>query len=181
METPIQTNWYVITGVPSSGKSKLLEHLAFLGYSIYPEIARIIIDNDISKGKTIEEIRKSEEDFLKRITKEKILAEARIPIEKLMFWERAIPDDIAYRKCYGFDTSDVEKVLHKRRYKGIFILDMLPNYVTDYARTETKEIIEKLHKNLHECYSELGYKVISVPVESIENRAKYILKNIDLL
>ena len=39
-----KTNWYIITGGPSTGKSKTIDHLAYLGYLIRPEVARILID-----------------------------------------------------------------------------------------------------------------------------------------
>ena len=61
--TPEKTNWYVITGGPSTGKSKTIDYLAYLGYLIRPEVARILIDDELSKGKTLEEIREDEINF----------------------------------------------------------------------------------------------------------------------
>ena len=75
-----QTNWYIITGGPSTGKSKTIDHLAYLGYFIRPEVARILIDDELSKGKTIEEIRGDEKGFEHKILKIKIETEEIAPI-----------------------------------------------------------------------------------------------------
>lgn len=48
-----ETEWIVLTGAPNSGKSSALERLAFLGYRTVPENARLFIDQEVSKGKTI--------------------------------------------------------------------------------------------------------------------------------
>ena len=92
----INTNWYVITGEPSSGKTKVIEYLAFLNYAIIPEAARILIDTEASKGKTIEEIRGDEAEFQKRALEMKIEIENRIPPKQITFFDRGIPDSVAY-------------------------------------------------------------------------------------
>lgn len=52
----IQTNWYVITGAPSSGKTTLINELAAGGYSIAPEIAREHIEILLANNHTLEDI-----------------------------------------------------------------------------------------------------------------------------
>lgn len=47
-ETIEKTNWYIITGGPSTGKSKTIDHLAYLGYLIRPEVSLVFI-----RGKTV--------------------------------------------------------------------------------------------------------------------------------
>jgi len=54
-----KSKWYVITGGPSSGKSTVLSCLEKMDYRIIPEAARVLIDEEMAKGKTLEEIRKS--------------------------------------------------------------------------------------------------------------------------
>jgi len=81
----IETNWYVITGGPSSGKTKIIEYLAFLGYSVIPEAARILIDVEKSRGKSVEEIRSNEAEFQKKVLEMKIEIENRISPERITF------------------------------------------------------------------------------------------------
>jgi predicted ATPase len=174
----IDTNWYVITGGPSSGKTKLIIHLAFMGYLTIPEAARALIDNEMSKGRTIEQIRADEFKFQKKVLKMKIDAENRIPANHIAFFERGIPDSIAYYKICRENIEPVVKASKKRRYKKVFLLEQLP-FEKDYARTEDEELANKISKLLHDSYSSLGYELISVPVmKSIEERVNFILGKI---
>ncbi len=173
-----KTNWYIITGGPSTGKSKTIDHLAFLGYLIRPEVARILIDDELSKGKTIQEIREDEKSFEHKILKIKIETEETAPKNDLIFWERGLPDSIVYLKIYMGDYNLALQLSKKRQYKGVFILDLLPLYEKDYARTETSAKAKEIHEALYNCYSELGYKVVRVPVASISERAQYIIKQV---
>lgn len=173
---PIETKWIIITGGPSTGKSKTIDHIAFLGYYIRPEVARIIIDNEMSKGKTLAEIRDNQIKFEEDIVRIKIETEKEAPNNELIFWERGMPDSIVYLKscCNNWQLALEES--RKIRYKGIFILDILPHYEKDYARTENAKKAREIHEALHNTYLELGYSVIKVPVMPIEDRAKFIIE-----
>lgn len=173
---PIETNWIIITGGPSTGKSKTIDHIAFLGYYIRPEVARIIIDDEMSKGKNLDEIRGNQIKFEEDIVRIKIESEAEAPKNKLVFWERGMPDSIVYLKncCNNWQSALEES--KKIKYKGIFILDILPHYEKDYARTEDAKKAKEIHEALHNIYLELGYSVFKVPVMSIGERAKYIIE-----
>jgi predicted ATPase len=48
LSTPfrVQTNWHVITGAPSSGKTTLIDQLAAKGFRTVPEGARLYIERD---------------------------------------------------------------------------------------------------------------------------------------
>jgi predicted ATPase len=174
----LETNWYVITGAPSSGKTKLIEYLSFLGYRTVPEVARLLIDIEMSKGKRIEEIRGNEYEFQMRILKMKIDVENRTPIDQLTFFDRGIPDSIAYFKISNMDTKPVIDACKKRRYKGVFLLEQLP-FDKDYARTEDEKLAKELSDLIEDSYIGLGYKVVHVPVKPITERAKFILDRIE--
>ncbi|KPJ55445.1 hypothetical protein AMJ49_07150 [Parcubacteria bacterium DG_74_2] len=173
----IDTNWYVITGGPSSGKTKVIEYLAFLGYAVIPEAARILIDTEISNGKTIKEIRPNEVEFQKKVLQMKIEVENRTPPEQIKFFDRGIPDTIAYCQIYGEDPASVIKASQRRKYKGVFLLEQL-SFEKDYARVEDERLARDLNQLLYDAYSNLGYDVIQVSPKSIEERAKFILSKI---
>ncbi|MBW3010820.1 ATP-binding protein, partial [Candidatus Woesearchaeota archaeon] len=153
----IQTNWYVLTGGPSSGKSKTLEYIAFLGHFIVPEASRILIDNNLSKGKSVEETRADEAEFQRIGLQMQIEVEDRIPEDRLTFFERGIPDCIAYYEVCGIDTAPVLEASKLRRYKRIFYFEPLP-FERDYARTEGEETVRKLNKSLYDSYADLSYE-----------------------
>ncbi len=175
----IQTNWYVLTGGPSSGKTKTLEYLAFLGYPIVPETARVWIDSEMSQGKTIEQIRADEMSFQRRVWRMKTQAERRINPNRLTFFDRGLPDTVAYYQAYNQPLSVSDVALKKHRYAGIFLLEPF-QFQQDYARTEDADFVDRLNNLLHQAYTDLGHTVITVPKMPINRRAKFILDRISI-
>lgn len=169
-----KSNWYVITGGPSSGKTTVLNKLAKLGYLIYPEAARVFIDQEMAKGKSLKEIRGNEAEFQKKVLEMKIETEKATPKDKIVFFDRATPDSVAYYQICGLDPKEVLKLCLKKTYRKIFFLEQL-SFENDYARVENRETIEKLNKLLKESYQDLGYEVISISAVSVKERVKKIL------
>lgn len=170
-------NWYVITGGPSSGKTTVLKELAKLGYLVYPESARVIIDNEMKKGKTIEEIRGNEAAFQKEVFKMNLKREKKAPKDQIVFFDRAIPDSIAYYQICGLNPKEVLKFCQKKRYRKIFFFEQLP-FEKDYARVEDSKTVKNLNKLLKESYKKLGYKVINIPAMPVKERIQKILSEI---
>lgn len=173
----LKSNWYVITGGPSSGKTTVLKELAKLGYIIYPEAARVFIDEEMAKGKSLREIRGNEAEFQRKVLKIKIQIEKEAPRDKIVFFDRGIPDSIAYYQICGLDPKEVLKFCKRKVYKKIFFLEQLP-FKNDYARIEDGKTIKKLNKLLKESYEKLGYEVIVIPAMSVKERVKKILSEI---
>ncbi|PKL72547.1 hypothetical protein CVV26_00860 [Candidatus Kuenenbacteria bacterium HGW-Kuenenbacteria-1] len=107
-------NWYVLTGGPSSGKTTLIKELKKLGYIVFLEAARVFIDKEIAKGKILKEIRNNETEFQKKILKIKIKTEKIAPKNKIVFFDRAIPDSIAYYQTCGLNPKEVLKFYKKK-------------------------------------------------------------------
>jgi len=175
----IETNWHVITGGPSSGKSTVIERLAVLGYATIPEAARGLIDAETKKGRTISEIRADEADFQRRVLRMKIEIENKLPPEQITFFDRGIPDTIVYYRLCHLDTAPVIEESRKRRYRSVFFLEQLP-FEKDYARVEDGKTVEKLNQLLRKSYENLGYEVIRVPAKPVEERVKFILNRLNL-
>lgn len=57
------TNWYVITGGPSSGKTTTVNLLKEQGYITTFEHARHYLDTQRLKGRTVEETRNKQAEF----------------------------------------------------------------------------------------------------------------------
>jgi predicted ATPase len=55
LSTPfgVQTNWHVITGAQSSGKTTLIDQLADEGFQTVPEVARQYFEREKAKGRTM--------------------------------------------------------------------------------------------------------------------------------
>lgn len=171
--------WYVITGGPCSGKTTMINELSKLGYHTVPELARVLIDREIKNGNPLEEIRRDESEFQKRVLLLKIEIENKVPKKKIVFFDRAIPDSIAYYKILGINPKNLIKTCKRKKYRKVFFLEQLP-FEKDYARTENTEDANKLSKLLFECYSELGYEIVKIPVLPVKNRLKIILSHVNL-
>lgn len=175
-----KTQWFVITGSLASGKTSVINWLAMHNFRTIPEAARVFIDCEISKKRTLEEIRSDEKAFQKEILKLKIEVENRVPPDQLTFLDRGIPDSFAYAQMIGdSETKEDQFASSLNQYRKIFLLQRLPIY-KDYARTEDEIFVEKLQEVIEKVYQDLGYKVILVPVMSVEKRAQFILKKIGI-
>lgn len=174
-----KNNWYVVTGGPCSGKTTIIDVLKEKGYKVVYEAARWYIDEEIKKGKTLDEIRKNEYKFQKKILEIKIDVEKTLPKEELIFIERGIPDSTAYynQLCNISKDDFLEKALKKCHYKKVFLFEML-DYKKDYARTESSEEATKLEEALEKSYLDLGFEVIRIPKMSIQKRICFLLNNI---
>lgn len=175
----INTNWYIIAGAPGSGKTTVVERLASLGYAVVPEAARAIIDKAMRKGEPVGQIRGNEAEFQKKVFREKIRTENRISPDKLTFIDGGgLPASLAYYMIAGLIPSSIAGETKKRKYRGVFFLEQMP-YEKDYARIEDKKTARVLHGLLYETYRDLGYKIVRVPVDSVEERIKFILSRLD--
>ena len=170
----LTTNWHVVTGGPSAGKSKTLEHLSFRGCKIIPEAARILIDDEMSRGKTLQEIRRDEQAFQERILQMKLEVEQKLNPREHLFLDRGIADSIAYFRFHGADPKPAIDASRHRVYKTVFLLDQV-RFQRDEARIESVESARRINDLLLEAYAELGYTVIRVPVMPIADRVDFIL------
>ncbi len=174
----IQTNWYVLTGGPCSGKSKVLEYLKSKGYIISKEVARTLIDRGIANGKTVEEMRGDEIKFQNDILNLKVKLENKLDPKQTIFLDRGIPDSIVYFKEDGLDAEIAVKESAKRQYKKVFFLKQ-PHIKNDYARTEDVETSKRISRLLFEAYTNIGYNLITVPVtKTIQEKAEIVLNNL---
>jgi predicted ATPase len=172
------TNWYVITGGPSSGKTTIVTRLCELGYRTAIEEARHYLDLQRARGKTVEEIERNRRKFQKKVLNMQIDQERSLPPHEIVFLDRAIPDTRAYCRFLNIpEDKRLSHLLESVSYRKIFILDLLP-LVRDYARREDAASQKKIEQLLIEVYESLPFPVVRVPVLPIEARIQFILRNL---
>ncbi len=173
-----QTNWYVITGGPSSGKTTTVNILRERGYITTMEHARHFLDTQRLKGRTIEEVRKNQREFQLGVLDMQIEQENEIAPEVQVFLDRAIPDALAYYRFLNLTVDEIlTEALKTVSYKKVFIMDYLP-LKNDYARHENAEAQNKIHELITEVYESLPFPVVHVPVLPADERVDFILKNL---
>jgi predicted ATPase len=173
-----ETNWYVVTGAPSSGKTTLVRELERLGYRVVHEVARGYIEAQMDQGRTLEEVRGDKRSFETHILNAKVAIEEKLPKDEVIIFDRAIPDSIAYFEAAGLDKAEPVEKSPRNRYRKVFLLDRLP-YKTDHARIEDKKTAMQLDEGLEQSYKMLGYNVLRIPVMSVQERLNLVLKEIN--
>src|SRR5690349_8269489 len=87
-----KTNWCVITGAPSSGKTSVIKELAHRGFAIQGEVARELIEAGINHGRTLEEVRKDVAELQKEILEVTLAREMALDAQETVFLDRGLPD-----------------------------------------------------------------------------------------
>jgi predicted ATPase len=176
MATP---NWYVITGGPMTGKTKLIEELAKLGYSTIPEAARTVIDSALNEGITTKLLRANEKDFQEQVVRLKAEIEHNQNTEEATFFDRGMHDTLAYLHHYNFTIEDwILRLIKEAHYKKVFLLEPLKEYRNDYARIEDSSFNTKIQPLLFSAYKEFGMQPIIVPDIGLEERLMFIMRAI---
>lgn len=170
------TNWCIITGAPSSGKTMVLKELTALGYHTSHDVSRAHLEKQLQKVGDKYKIREDQRNLQNNILWEMILTEATLPQEETVFLEYALPDNLAFWKISELSwTSEVLHASVRFRYKHVFMLDSLPPD-QDPIRTETSCYQDAMNSELKTVYFALGYNPITIPIASPADRVKTILQ-----
>ena len=172
------TNWYVITGAPCSGKTSVINALELQGYRVVHEVARAYIDEQMQKGKSLEQIKADRYQFENHIFLTKLEIEASLPQNDIVFLDRAVPDSIAYFQLDGLDPGPPMEKSKLIRYKKIFLFEKLA-FLEDGVRSEDDHVAEKIDNLLEAAYRTLNYEIVRVPAVSVEERTAFILERLE--
>ena len=123
----LTTKWCIATGAPCSGKTTTLQALAReLGCRWIPEAARLFIDAELAKGKTLEAVRSPEGVFQQGLVDYKHHAEAGLDPAELVLLDRAMPDSITYFRAAGLDPAPLFGLCREFCYAAVFLFERLP-------------------------------------------------------
>ena len=171
------TNWHIITGAPCSGKTTVIRELERQGYRVIHEAARAYIDQQLAEGYRLEQIKTDKLAFENHILEAKLRIEDSLPPDEIIFFDRGIPDSIAYFKHAGLDTAQPFDMSRRLRYRRVFFFERL-GFSKDRVRAEDEKTAQQLGTLIQESYRMLGYEILSVPVLSIHRRVEFILERL---
>lgn len=173
----IQTNWHVITGAPSSGKTTLINLLANNGYRISQEGARLFLEREIARGHTLEEMRSNQIKLQHRMKDMQVKIEQRMRPNDQIFLDRAIPDYLAWYRVFGLDPNEFLEECFYFRYASVFILDPLPlrHNGLRYKDAKLQSFTDEWHTR---DYTALGYHITRVAVMPPEERLEFVLQTL---
>lgn len=166
---------YVLTGGPGCGKSTLAKGLEKEGFDVVPEMARAVIDYQLSvDGDALPW--KNRNKFQEAVIIGQALQEQSLPEEKPIVLDRAMPDNLAYLINDGNVVPEYLSGIFDSfgNYEHVFIPDPIP-YVNDYARRENEQEAMKLHDLIGRTYRSLGNTITEVPIfHGNGERAEYV-------
>jgi predicted ATPase len=176
LSTPfrVQTNWHVITGAVSSGKSTLIDRLANEGFQTVPETGRLYVEGEMAKGRTIDEIREGMAAMQVAITDMQLEIERGLRAEDVLFLDGALPGSLAWYRAFGLNPNRILPECFHHRYASVFILEPLP-FERNGARDGDADIVGHLDEWLARDYRALGYEVMRVPVIPVQERLALVL------
>lgn len=175
---------FIITGGPCSGKTSILLAIeqtilkSSNKYFIFRETAEDLIRHYQSKGikQPYHEIPTFQIEIAKtQEHREKVLSY--LPNDVIAFLDRSIADTLAYETNPEYLKQLVEMAKHAGYEKIVFFIESLPKiYEKNDVRQESIEEARKLENKVKKVYTDLGFKMISIPPAKIEERAAKVLQ-----
>ena len=173
-------NRTVITGGPGSGKSTLLSELAAAGFCCIPEASRALIQQKVAMSSNC--VPWIDMACFASVCLEKMISDFNsVSGENDAFFDRGIPDIIAYVQFAGLEVQDrffnaaefhryADRVFIAPPWEGI--------YMNDQERWQSFEEASGLYDAIRYVYQKLNYELVELPLKSVSKRVEFITKNI---
>ena len=178
----MKTQKIVLIGGPGTGKTTLINALKTKGYNCMEEISRQITLEAQEKG--IEQLFLEDPLLFSEhllLGRQKQFLEANAIEDGVVFFDRGIPDVVAYLDYLKTGYPNTFKTICSQHiYDKIFILKPWKAiYKQDNERYETFEQALILHNFLVKTYTDYGYSIIETPFGTVEERLDFILNNLN--
>ena len=178
----------VITGGPGTGKTSIINALKKKDFHCFDEVIRSLtleVKKDVNETSHISNpiaFANDPLDFNTRLLNGRIeqFITANTLNNKLNFFDRGIPDVLAYMDYFNQEYDDLfVNACKLHTYSTIFLLPPWKSiYKRDNERFETYEEAVKIHEHLVNIYINYGYKIVEVPFGNVEERTNYIINSI---
>lgn len=179
----------VITGAPGTGKTLLVKTLEARGFRCFPEVIRdmtaaakkgttskltggnplAFVDDPMQFNRALLDGRKAHYNTALELT------------EPLVFFDRGIPDVLAYMDYFGQSYPETFVTACKDyRYAYIFVLPPWKEiFTSDNERMESFQQALDLHTHLINTYERFGYQINVLPKTTVTERISIVLDTIN--
>ncbi|QVY66833.1 AAA family ATPase [Polaribacter sp. Q13] len=171
----------VLIGGPGTGKTSVINELTNRGCFCMPEISREVTLEAQKKG--IDQLFLTEPLLFSKMLlegREKQFLEASKSKEKIVFFDRGIPDVHAYMDYFKteYPITFFEKSNHYKYTKIFHFSPWEDIHTTDNERYESFEETLEIDKFLMNSYTDLGYTIINIPFGSLKERADFVVNSL---
>lgn len=178
---------YVITGGPGVGKTSIIRYLKEKGYHVVGEAATDVIRRSLEKGISMPWDKEFKSDFNDEILELQYKRQNKTPDRGLVFFDRSMIDTFTYAlipmggtKSLEAMARRVQSVLDQQFYnQTVFFIDNLNGCEKNEIRHENLDQLHMIERHLEQSYRALGYNVVHITRDTIENRALQILLHIN--
>lgn len=174
----VQTDWNVITGTPSSGKTTLINQLAGKGFQTVPETARLYIKREMAKGQILHPSRMDAAALQRNIKDMQLGVERKLPTNDTLFLDGAVPGSLSFYRVFGLNPNEMLLECFHHRYASVFVLEPLPFQLDEERVKEVLSFTSFLDKWHTQDYLALGYNVVRVPILSPEEWIAFVIERL---
>ena len=178
------SKFFIFTGGPGAGKTTTLALLQSEGMNVCDESGRKIIRQQMNNGGCAAPW-KDKDRYAQLMAQDSIEAyKAAMDYPGIVLFDRGIPDTLGYCRLENIQVPEgLDKACHEYRYnENVFLFPFWSEiYSNDNERKQDRELAEATADMMERIYSELGYRIIRVPLVSPEERAGWIKETISNL
>ena len=173
-------NYFILTGAFGSGKTTLLEQLRTLGYRTVDEPARRVLAQQRRAGSSGVPERDARRfvDLMLSMAEDDYRRAG--PATAPVFFDRGIPDNLAYAALSGFDYPAGEDAAQKHRYaRRVFFAPAWEQiYTHDEERKASFQDASRFGDIVRSVYERLGYALIDIPLLPVTERVNFVLAHL---
>ncbi|CAN5457930.1 AAA family ATPase [soil metagenome] len=172
---------FIISGGPGAGKSTLLEALRDKAFCCVNEVSRQLIQQEVAAGSHC--LPWLDLSCFARMALDRMILyfKKASDNEEVTFFDRAIPDIIAYLEIGGLPIDEIyyQAVKQYAYQPQVFMAPPWETiYVNDSERWQTFAEATTLHEALVATYRSLGFEIIELPLVSVNERVEFVEKAI---
>lgn len=181
------THRIILTGGPGVGKTSILRQLQKLGHPVVEEAATDVIRKHLSLGCEKPWDKHYRADFNDEILELQSQRNNTLAANSLVFFDRSMIDTMTYALIPMSGTTSLPTMVRKLQavlddqfyHHTVFFIDNLSTVQNDEIRHENLDELHLIENHLEQNYKALGYKVVHIPPDTIENRAQKILWHLE--
>jgi predicted ATPase len=166
---------FILAGTSGTGKTALLQGLSDCGFCCFQEPGRKILAAHLAgEGEGFAR------SFVNLMKDQFISDFEAASSEPVSFYDRGLPDTVAYAIRFGVDAEPFLAVARVHRYETpVFLAPLWPEiFEYDEWRRAPYDDYVRFHEHIVESYRQLGYPLIELPKQSVEYRVSFIMDHI---